>query len=82
MKAGQSTLLRELTVGGGHAGGQMGWVHFGLGEAGAAEIRVQWPGGEWGPWQRAEADHFAVIARGGAQPRYWAPGEGDPRESE
>jgi len=78
VEAGGRTQRREITVGGGHAGGQAGWVHFGLGEAGAAEIRVQWPGGEWGPWQRVEADRFAVISRGG-EPRYWAPGEGDPR---
>ena len=25
-------MRRELTVGGGHAGGQLGWIHFGLGD--------------------------------------------------
>jgi hypothetical protein len=80
VKAGERTLLREQTVGGGHAGGQMGWIHFGLGEAGSAEIRVQWPDGEWGPWQRVDAGTFVVIARD-AEPRYWSPGEGSPREA-
>ncbi|MCU0281192.1 MAG: CRTAC1 family protein [Acidimicrobiia bacterium] len=78
VRAADRTTLRQLTVGGGHAGGQAGWIHFGLGEAGAAEVRVQWPGGEWGPWQRVEADRFAVVSPGD-EPRYWAPGEGDPR---
>ena len=32
VRAGDRTMLRELTVGGGHAGGQLGWIHFGLGE--------------------------------------------------
>ena len=43
-----STLRRELNVGGGHAGGQLGWAHFGLGPANAAEVRVLWPDGEHG----------------------------------
>ena len=46
VKVGDVTLRRELTVGGGHAGGQLGWIHFGLGPADAAEVRVQWPDGD------------------------------------
>ena len=30
---GDGTTSREVTVGGGHAGGQLGWLHFGLGDA-------------------------------------------------
>ena len=41
---------RELTVGGGHAAGQLGWRTFGLGDHDRAEVRVQWPDGETGPW--------------------------------
>ena len=33
VKVGDATLRRELTVGGGHVGGQLGWIHFGLGPA-------------------------------------------------
>ncbi len=39
------TQVQELTVGGGHAGGQAGPLHFGLGEAARAHVRVTWPDG-------------------------------------
>ena len=55
---------REIAVGGGHASGQAGWVHFGLGTADAAEVRVQWPDGHWSPWRRSAADRFLLIERG------------------
>jgi len=73
VKADGRTTLRELTVGGGHAGGQLGWLHFGLGDAGSAEIRVQWPDGETGPWQRVEADTFVIIERDATEPSRWSP---------
>ena len=31
VKVGDRTVRREVTVGGGHASGQLGWIHFGLG---------------------------------------------------
>jgi hypothetical protein len=64
-------LAREITVGGGHAGGQLGWVHFGLGDADRAEVRVQWPDGETGPWAEVEADRFVTLDRDGAKPVLW-----------
>src|SRR3712207_8775127 len=36
VERGGSVMRREITVGGGHAGGQSGWRHFGLGEADTA----------------------------------------------
>lgn len=75
VRAEGRTTVRELTVGGGHAGGQLGWIHFGLGEAGRADIRIQWPDGETGPWQQVDADTFIVLARG-AEPAIWRPEEG------
>ena len=53
VRVGDRTMTREVTVGGGHAGGQLGWIHFGLGSAPGPrrpEVRVQWPDMEWGPW--------------------------------
>jgi len=72
------TTLRELTVGGGHAGGQLGWLHFGLGYADSAEIRVQWPDGATGEWQRVEANTFVIVQRDASEPRVWSPTEGLP----
>ena len=63
------TRVIEQTVGGGHAGGHLGWIHVGLGTAGYAEVRVSWPDGETGPWQRVEASQLAVIERGADTPR-------------
>ena len=71
VKAGERTLRREVTVGGGHVGGQLGWIHFGLGAADVAQVRVQWPDGEQGPWQDVTANQFAVIERGASEVRPW-----------
>jgi hypothetical protein len=60
-----------LTIGGGHAGGQLGWVHFGLGAAEAAEIRVQWPDGEKGSWMTVDANQFLTIDRDDSEARPW-----------
>jgi hypothetical protein len=73
VRVGGTVLRRELTVGGGHISGQLGWLHFGLGPAGRAEVRVQWPDGEMGPWQSLDADRFAIIDRA-AGPTTWLPG--------
>ena len=73
VKVGDVTLRRELTIGGGHVGGQLGWLHFGLGPAGNAQVRVQWPDGEVGPWLHADADRFLDIERGAATTRPWTP---------
>jgi hypothetical protein len=71
VQVGKTTLRRELTIGGGHAGGQLGWTHFGLGQAHSAQVRVQWPDGEVGPWLRASANQFVVIERGKNQVQSW-----------
>jgi enediyne biosynthesis protein E4 len=71
VRVGNTTLRRELTIGGGHASGELGWTHFGLGPAHVAQVRVQWPDGEVGPWQQASANQFVVIERGAAQVRPW-----------
>ena len=73
VKAGDHTQTREVTVGGGHAGGQLGWVHVGLGAADAAQVRVQWPDGETGPWLNVAANQFITIERGATEARPWTP---------
>jgi hypothetical protein len=74
VRAGGRVQRRELTVGGGHGGGQLGWVHFGLGGARRAEVRIQWPDGERGPWQPVPLDGHVVVVRGATEPTPWAPG--------
>jgi len=73
VQVGSTTLRREVTIGGGHAGGQLGWIHFGLGPATQAQVRVQWPDGTVGPWQPARANQFAIVDRGAPQLRRWSP---------
>ncbi|HVG47600.1 MAG TPA: CRTAC1 family protein [Rubellimicrobium sp.] len=63
---------REVTVGGGQAGGSMGWWHMGLGEAADAEVRVLWPHGEAGEWETLPADGFYVLSPGESA-RPWSP---------
>ncbi|MEM9473654.1 MAG: CRTAC1 family protein [Pseudomonadota bacterium] len=55
--------VREITVGGGHVSGQAGPVHFGLGQAESAEVRVIWPDGTVSDWARYAANARAVVAR-------------------
>jgi hypothetical protein len=69
------TMTREVTVGGGHASGRLGWLHTGIGTANEAEVRVQWPDGTVGPWMTVPADERVTIARGDSAPRPWTPKE-------
>ncbi|PRX38030.1 Repeat domain-containing protein [Meinhardsimonia xiamenensis] len=56
---------REITVGGGHAGGIAGPAHFGLGRAEWAELRVIWPDGAASDWLRLPAGTRAELWREG-----------------
>ena len=76
VRIGERTERRELTVGGGHAGGQLGWISFGLGAANLAEVSVQWPDGTVGPWVAVEANRFATVERGASEPIYFTPTDG------
>jgi len=76
VRNGDRTFEREVTIGGGHAGGQLGWIHLGLGDAGGAEIRVRWAHGETGAWLEIPANSFATIERGASEPRLWTPPPG------
>ena len=60
---GGRVIRQELTVGGGHASGHLGYLHFGLGAASAVKLRVQWPHGGWSDWRPAAADAFYLFDR-------------------
>ena len=63
VRVGELTRTREVTVGGGHAGGSAGPLHFGLGDAASAEVRVIWPDGEAGDWAPFPANQRITISR-------------------
>ncbi|MDN5787947.1 CRTAC1 family protein, partial [Pseudorhodobacter sp.] len=54
---------REVTVGGGHVSGQSLPLHFGLGAATSADLRVIWPGGEVTDWAPVIADRMVALAQ-------------------
>ena len=70
IKRGDKVMRREITSGGGHASGQSGWVHVGLGAMEKAELRVVWPDGTAGEWESVAGDGFYVLERGKAA-RVW-----------
>ena len=74
VRTGKNTVTREVTIGGGHASGDLGWMHFGLGTAGTAEVRVTFPGGTPGPWMTVSGNTFCDVTRGSDTPQVWSPG--------
>lgn len=55
-------LRREITIGGGHAGGSLGWHHFGVGKDTEVEFRVIWPDGAADEWQKVAANGFYWVS--------------------
>ncbi|MEY8831781.1 CRTAC1 family protein [Phaeobacter italicus] len=52
---------REVTVGGGHAGGSAGDLHFGVGLADTLKVRVIWPSGKATNWQSVAPNQRITI---------------------
>ena len=75
VRFGSTVVRREMTIGGGHAGGQLGWVHVGLGDAQRADVRVRWPDGTWSTGVTVAADGFTIIDRSTGA-KTWLPGSG------
>lgn len=73
IKRGDKVERREITSGGGHLSGSVGWLHVGLGAAEAADVRVIWPDGSEGDWMKLPARSFQIL-RPGAPARAWQPG--------
>lgn len=63
VKHGDKVMTRELTIGGGHAGGQLGPIHFGLGEQATTSVSVVWPDGTRSEWTDLAADAYYVLER-------------------
>lgn len=64
--AQNSSWFREITIGGGHAGGACGYQHFGLGEAASVSLRVTWPDGVVSDWVNLATNRRYQLTRNGA----------------
>ncbi|MEP2783453.1 MAG: CRTAC1 family protein [Pseudoruegeria sp.] len=60
--------LRELTVGGGHAGGDAAPLHIGLGKALSADLRVIWPDGNVTDWTPLPMNQHTSVHGSSAHP--------------
>jgi hypothetical protein len=61
MRTPSGLQTREITIGGGHAGGTSGLHHFGLGPAEAVELRMIWPDGSTSDWQAYDANQIIRL---------------------
>jgi enediyne biosynthesis protein E4 len=73
IKRGEALERHEITSGGGHVSGSVGWLHFGLGDQKTTELRVIWPDGTEGAWESLPSGTFQVLAPG-KPARAWTPG--------
>lgn len=73
VKTGNRTVVKDIQVGAGHASGQSGFLHFGLGVAERANIRIKWPDGDWSHAYRVFANGHVIIERGAEKARLWYP---------
>ncbi|HEX6287202.1 MAG TPA: CRTAC1 family protein, partial [Acidimicrobiia bacterium] len=64
IQSDDGVVTREMTVGGGHASGEMAPIHFGLGDRAEARVRVIWPDGETTPWRTLPANGRFSWERG------------------
>ena len=64
LDAGGVVHAREITVGGGHAGGAAVPEHFGLGAQTDLRVRVIWPDGVTSDWRPAPPDQVLRLVRG------------------
>ncbi|MEM7683976.1 MAG: CRTAC1 family protein [Pseudomonadota bacterium] len=67
VRIGNRVQSREITIGGGHAGGTSGFQHFGLGRSKEAEVRVIWPDGTASAWASVAAGARLRLKRTGAE---------------
>ena len=57
----EKTILQELTVGGGHASHDAGWIHFGVGTSEAVAITIKWPNGLENHWANVPVNQLYII---------------------
>ena len=57
------TQTRTLSIGGGHASGQLGFTHFGLGTDSSGKLRVTWPNGQQSEWMDFTGNQHLTVNR-------------------
>ena len=67
LMVGSQKVSRELTVGGGHAGGKIGPEHFGLGSFETARMRVIWPDQTHSGWVEVKSGSTVLALRNGLE---------------
>ncbi|MGL4608616.1 MAG: CRTAC1 family protein [Trueperaceae bacterium] len=72
VEAGKHILKREITMGGGHVSGELGWIHVGLGDAERATVTVTWSD-DSSTTYTLNANQFATLEKGESEPKYWQP---------
>lgn len=65
VRMGDLVVTREVTIGGGHASGQLGPHHFGLGPSKSADVRVTWPDGTVSDWVSVDAGEQRTVTPAG-----------------
>jgi hypothetical protein len=63
VRTAQTAQVIEVTVGGGHAGGQAGPLHIGLGPAETADVSITWPDGDVSMHEGLEANQRLLLRR-------------------
>lgn len=63
LRSARGVQAQEVTVGGGHAGGEAVPLHFGLGSDDKAEVRAIWPDGTTSAWQPVTLGGLTRLSR-------------------
>lgn len=63
VRTGDRIQTREVTIGGGHVSGSLIPIHFGLGNAQTADLRVIWPDGTGTDWMPVTANQVLAVTR-------------------
>jgi enediyne biosynthesis protein E4 len=74
VRRGDQIERHEVTSGGGHVSGSVGWIHVGLGNEASVELRVIWPDGTADDWLDLPAASFQILAPG-QPPTAWLPAD-------
>ncbi len=67
LKIADRIIAREITIGGGHAGGVLVPEHFGLAQVGTAQVRVIWPDQQASEWSSISAGKHITLNRNGGK---------------